>query len=135
MRMPEPLGRADLPAEVESVPLARRYVRDLLDRIDHKQTDDALLLVSELFTNAVRHSDSGRHPDGRVSVAVTNQDGTLHIDVIDAGSTGQTPRICSDVDPDSGSGRGLWLVQELSASWGWYETPTGRVVWFQLSET
>ncbi|MFF5249622.1 ATP-binding protein [Streptosporangium sp. NPDC000095] len=135
MKAPEPLGRADLPAEVESVPLARRYVRDLLDRICHKQTDDALLLVSELFTNAVRHSDSGRHPDGRVSVAVANHDGTLHIDVIDAGSTGQTPRICLDVAPDNGGGRGLWLVQELSTSWGWYETPTGRVVWFQLSET
>jgi serine/threonine-protein kinase RsbW len=128
------LGQVELPAEVASVPKARRYVRDLLEAAGHAQTEDALLLVSELVTNSVRHSDSGRIPGGRVSVAVANHDGTLHIDVIDAGSTGHRPRLCLDVDADSGGGRGLWLVQELATAWGWHETPAGRAVWFQLAE-
>ncbi|MER5623325.1 ATP-binding protein [Streptosporangium sp. NPDC002544] len=78
--------------------------------------------------------DSGRTPGGRVAVAVARHNGTLHIDVIDAGSTtGQRPQVYLDTDPDSGGGRGLWLVQQLSSAWGWYETPAGRVVWFQLA--
>jgi len=127
------LGQICLPAQVDSVPIARQYVRLLLQVVEHAQADDALLLVSELVTNAVRHSDSGRLPDGRVAVAVANYDGTLHIDVVDAGSTGHQPRLCTDVGLDSGGGRGLWLVQELASAWGWQETSTGRVVWFQLT--
>ncbi|MFJ2031694.1 ATP-binding protein [Streptosporangium sp. NPDC087985] len=127
------LGQVCLPAQVASVPMARQYVRDLLRVAAHAQADDALLLVSELVTNAVRHSDSGRVPGGRVTVAVANHNGTLHIDVIDAGSAGYVPRLCAEVSLDSGGGRGLWLVQELASAWGWHETPAGRVVWFQLA--
>ncbi|WP_326828637.1 ATP-binding protein [Streptosporangium sp. NBC_01810] len=72
----------------------------------HPYADDALLLLTELVTNSVRHSDSGRTPDGRITVAVAHHNGTLHIDVIDAGSsTGQRPRVCPDTDLDSGGGR------------------------------
>lgn len=127
------LGQVDLPAEDAAVPRARRYVRDLLNGVGHPQADDALLLVSELVTNSVRHSDSGRAPGGRVVVAASVHNGTLHIEVIDAGSAGRRPYVSSDVSPDSGGGRGLWLVQELSSAWGWYETTAGRVVWFQLA--
>ncbi|MFF5208655.1 ATP-binding protein [Streptosporangium sp. NPDC000396] len=128
------LGQVHLPGEVASVPKARQYVRDLLEIVSHAQADDALLLVTELVTNSVRHSDSGRTPGGRVTVAVANHDGTLHIDVIDGGSAGHWPQLCPDVSPDSGGGRELWLVHELSSAWGWHETPAGRVVWFQLAE-
>ncbi|MBB2911259.1 anti-sigma regulatory factor (Ser/Thr protein kinase) [Streptosporangium becharense] len=128
------LGQVDLPAEVAAVPRARRYVRDLLKGVDHARADDALLLVSELFTNAVRHSDSGRTPGGRVIVAVADHLGTLHVDVIDGGSTERRPHARPDVSPDSGGGRGLWLVQEVATAWGWYETLSGRVVWFQLAK-
>ncbi|MEU0517128.1 ATP-binding protein [Streptosporangium sp. NPDC006007] len=127
------LGQVDLPAKVASVPQARRYVRHLLEGIGHPQADDALLLVTELVTNSVRHSDSGRVPGGRVSVSIATHDGTLHIDVLDAGSKGHEPRLRPGVNAGSGGGRGLWLVHELSSAWGWYETPAGRVVWFQLA--
>ncbi|WP_449066831.1 ATP-binding protein, partial [Planomonospora algeriensis] len=93
MTAPRLLGQADLPGELAAVPRARRYVRGLLDGTGHARTDDALLLVTELVANSVRHSDSGRVPGGRVSVAVIEWDGTLHIDVIDAGSADSLPRI------------------------------------------
>ncbi|WP_326641149.1 hypothetical protein OG884_00985 [Streptosporangium sp. NBC_01755] len=54
------LAEVDLPAQVAAVPQARRYVRDLLDGVNHPHADDALLLLTELVTNSVRHSDSGR---------------------------------------------------------------------------
>ncbi|MFI6455045.1 ATP-binding protein [Streptosporangium amethystogenes] len=133
MKELETLGQVDLPAQVAAVPQARRYVRDLLDGVNHPHADDALLLLTELVTNSVRHSDSGRTSDGRVTIAVARHNGTLHIDVIDAGSTRQHPQVYPGTAPDSGGGRGLWLVQQLSSAWGWYETPAGRVVWFQLT--
>ncbi|MEV7010517.1 ATP-binding protein [Streptosporangium sp. NPDC051022] len=126
------LGQVALPGEVSSVPVARRYVRDLLDSVGHTRNDDALLLVTELVTNAVRHSRSGR-PDGRVTVSVATHNGTIHIDVADAGSADHHPRLCSQVSADSSGGRGLWLVQEIASAWGWHEIPAGRVVWFQLT--
>ncbi|MFC6080349.1 ATP-binding protein [Sphaerisporangium aureirubrum] len=127
------LGQLDVPAHVAAVPRARRCVRELLDGIDHPQVDDALLLVTELVTNSVRYSDSGRCPAGRVRIAVAEHDGTLHVDVIDAGSWGNQPTVCPEICLDSGGGRGLWLLQEMATAWGWYETAAGRVVWFQLT--
>ncbi|WP_051752333.1 ATP-binding protein [Streptosporangium amethystogenes] len=132
MKELETLGQVELPAEATSVPRARHYVRELLAGSACARTDDALLLVSELVTNAVCHSDSGRVPGGRIIVAVARHNGTLHCDVIDAGSAGHTPRLHTEVDFTSDGGRGLWLVQELATAWGWNETATGRVVWFQL---
>ncbi|MER7134385.1 ATP-binding protein [Streptosporangium saharense] len=126
------LGQVALPGEVSSVPVARRHVRELLDSVGHTDTDDALLLVTELVANAVRHSHSGR-PGGRVTVSVATHDGTIHIDVTDDGSTDHRPRLRSEVDADSGGGRGLWLVQEIASAWGWHEVPAGRVVWFRLA--
>ncbi|MEU4411184.1 hypothetical protein AB0F88_42330 [Streptosporangium sp. NPDC023963] len=72
----------------------------MLKGLDHPHTDDALLLLTELVTNSVRHSDSGRCPSGRITIAVAHHDGTLHIDVIDAGSTaGHRPLVCVGVPP------------------------------------
>ncbi|MEU9884210.1 ATP-binding protein [Sphaerisporangium sp. NPDC051011] len=126
------LGQVDIPAQVAAVPRARRCVRGLLDGTDHPQADDALLLVTELVANAVRYSDSGRCPAGRISIAVAVHDGTLHVDVIDGGSWSNRPTVCLETRLDSGGGRGLWLLQEVATAWGWYETAAGRVVWFQL---
>nr|WP_191910334.1 ATP-binding protein [Microbispora cellulosiformans] len=126
------LGRIDLPGEAASVRGARHYVRVLLAGTGHPRADDAVLLVSELVANAVRHSDS-RLPGGQVTLAVGRHSGTLHIDVIDAGSATHAPHVRAGTDAETCSGRGLWLVQELAAAWGWHESAAGRVVWFQLT--
>ncbi|WP_433501133.1 ATP-binding protein [Sphaerimonospora sp. CA-214678] len=67
---------------------------------------------------------------------VALRDGTLHIDVIDAGSAVREPQVLPDdlVDRPSDGGRGLWLVGRLATAWGWHDTGTGRVVWFRLSD-
>ncbi|MFC4060605.1 ATP-binding protein [Planomonospora corallina] len=135
MNGPRLLGQTGLPGELAAVPRARRYVRDLLDPLGHTRTDDALLLVTELVANSVRHSDSGRVPGGRVNLAVITWAGTLHVDVIDAGSDESAPRLRTDACAESCGGRGLRLVHELATAWGWYGVPAGRVVWFQLAGT
>ncbi|GIH68021.1 ATP-binding protein [Sphaerimonospora thailandensis] len=134
------LGQIDLPGETASVPKARHYLRVLLAGTGHPHCDDALLLTTELVANAVRHTDSAR-PGGRVTIAAALRDGTLHIDVIDAGSAVNKPEIhpgddigmSIDVDQTGDGGRGLWLVRELATTWGWHDTGIGRVVWFQLA--
>ncbi|MEO3812676.1 ATP-binding protein [Sphaerisporangium sp. B11E5] len=71
------LGRIDLPGRAESVKIARAYVRSVLYRTGRRHLGDVELLVSEIFTNAVRHSESGRRPDGVVTVRVYDDGATV----------------------------------------------------------
>ncbi|GII75919.1 hypothetical protein Sru01_09010 [Sphaerisporangium rufum] len=126
------LGRVDLLADDGSTKLARAYVRSLLCRNGHRDVDDIELMVSEVFANAVRHSESGRVRDGVVTVRVYDDGETVRIEVTDAGSPNDFPAVQAPIDPLSEGGRGLWLVQELSSSWGWRQNPKGRTIWFEV---
>ncbi|WP_170322563.1 ATP-binding protein [Acrocarpospora macrocephala] len=128
------LWYADLPGVAESVPLARRYVRDVLVSAGCTRIDDALLLTSELLGNAIRHSDSGREPGGSVSVVVCREVGVVRVEVIDQGSPSSKPEVVVDPNGEGCGGRGLWLVSQIASMWGWHEGVTGQVVWFQLAE-
>ncbi|MCW2877790.1 MAG: putative anti-sigma regulatory factor, serine/threonine protein kinase [Sphaerisporangium sp.] len=68
-----------------------------------------------------------------VHVVVADNGRALHVDVIDEGSAVAIPQIPSQADPLSESGRGLWLVRELSSAWGWKQDEAGRVVWFEVA--
>lgn len=77
-------------------------------------TDDVMLILSELVTNALQHSGAAE-----ISLAITVDDETLHVRVRDGmPSTGavRTPEECAE------SGRGLLLVdalaKERSGAWG-----------------
>ncbi|MEV4747249.1 ATP-binding protein [Streptosporangium sp. NPDC049248] len=126
------LGSVELPGVAESVGVARRYVRGVLEKSGLRDTYDAELLVSELVSNAVRHSESGR-AGGLVTVVVANCGETVQIAVGDSGSATCAPRIPAGPDEDAEGGRGLWLVSEVALSWGWYEGAVGRIVWFRLA--
>ncbi|MET8054601.1 ATP-binding protein [Streptosporangium sp. NPDC005286] len=126
------LGSVELPGVAESVGAARRYVRGVLENSGRRDTYDAELLVSELVSNAVRHSESGRA--GRlVTIVVANCGETVQIAVADKGSATCAPKIPAEPDQDAEGGRGLWLVGEVAMSWGWHEGTAGRVVWFRLA--
>ncbi|MER7129592.1 ATP-binding protein [Streptosporangium saharense] len=131
------LGVIDLPGVVRSVPLARKYVANLLADFGYPQSDDVALLVSEVVTNAVVHTASGKL-GGVVTVAVevaTGQNAAL-IEVIDDGSTSDPrPQVFDDDEDDLASGgRGLWLVETLAESWGVREVERGRkAVWMRVS--
>lgn len=95
--------------------------------------DDVVLLVSEVVTNAVVHSQSGREPDGQVSVYVARTPSVIHIEVTDGGSAITQPAMGA-ADPESDGGRGLWLVNLLATAWGTHQhDEAGAAVWFQVT--
>ncbi|MDP9849856.1 ATP-binding protein [Streptosporangium lutulentum] len=123
----------EFPGEVSSVPAARTWAHGLLAvRLAPPALDDVLLLLSEVVTNAVTHSDSGRTADGRVTVHVTCDPGAVHVEVTDDGSATSTP-VVHVPDPEADGGRGLWLVDLLAAAWGFRHDGMGRSVWFQVA--
>jgi anti-sigma regulatory factor (Ser/Thr protein kinase) len=85
----------------------------------------AVLLASELVTNAITHTHSGT-----ILVALTCGQGELRVDVHD---TSVAEPALVDAPADAESGRGLLLVHDLSAEWGWYRTTAGKAVYFTLS--
>ena len=118
-----------LPRHPASVGLARRRVRDHLAAWGHNADDpalaDAVLLVSELATNVVRH---GPLLEREFEVAVTAlADGSCLIEVSDEGTT--EPRLRS-VGEWEEHGRGLHLVENIATAWGvWSRGRHGKTVW------
>ena len=89
---------------------------------------DAVLLSSELATNAVVHTRSGA--GGTFCVVVRLEDKRVRVEVHDRGSAG-TPAVCG-YDATEASGRGLSLVDTIAARWGYDGDQRGRAVWFEM---
>jgi anti-sigma regulatory factor (Ser/Thr protein kinase) len=98
--------------------------------------DVVALLVSELVTNAVVHSASGR-ADGTLLVGYQLARDKLdpghlrlRVEVRDLGAPGY-PRRCRHALESNGQ-RGLEVVEALASRWGVGRHPRGRAVWFEL---
>ena len=87
--------------------------------------DIAVLLTSELVTNAVKHTAGGT-----VTLGIRCARDQLRVDVYD---TSPSPPVLTNAPADAEAGRGLVLVAELSAEWGSYRTLVGKVVYFTLA--
>ncbi|MGO8890163.1 MAG: ATP-binding protein [Streptosporangiaceae bacterium] len=99
--------------------VARTFVGGVLGP-GHPCGDAAVLLVSELFGNSVRHSGSGAPGETvtvTVTVAVRAGDGMVRVEVSDRGGPG-VPEL-GPAGRDAEGGRGLQLVAGLAARWGW----------------
>ncbi|QWF21351.1 PAS domain S-box protein [Nocardioides sp. LMS-CY] len=104
---------------------ARRLVRELLLRADSDDLVDAAeLVVSELVTNALLHTATV------IEVSADVDETGLLIEVADGSSTMPAER---DFASLSGTGRGLGLVHELTATWGVRPVPDGKVVWARVT--
>ena len=68
----------------ERVAVVRAFAAALLGA-QHPQADTVMLLVSEMVTNSIRHSKSGR-PGQTVTVTFTRADGLLRVAVTDRGA-------------------------------------------------
>ncbi|MFF2079246.1 ATP-binding protein [Kitasatospora sp. NPDC058162] len=126
---------ARLDSRVESTPLARHLLRAYLAALPagDRYRDIAELLLGELFANAVQHTDA---PDDRlieIRFALTNGL-LLRLEVHDAGSG--RPTLNSPAFDDE-HGRGLFLVNELSARWGCCPRAggIGKFVWALIAPT
>jgi anti-sigma regulatory factor (Ser/Thr protein kinase) len=87
--------------------------------------DVAVLLTSELVTNAILH-DAGQN----ITLAVRCSRGHLRVDVYD--SSCSMP-VLMDAPVDAEAGRGLMLAATLSDEWGFFRTPAGKAVYFTLA--
>ncbi len=122
------LGSLMLLGRPEYVREARRFVARTIGA-DHPRADTALLLTSELVTNAVTHSKS-RLPGGTIELVVAARTAGLLISVTDNGSDATVPT--TGINPGGENGNGLLLVESLADAWGYLRDPARTVVWFRL---
>jgi signal transduction histidine kinase len=85
--------------------------------------EDAVLLTSELVSNAIQHGQ------GEPCVTISRHGTTLRISVLDDGGRTPAPR---RGDPDDITGRGLVLVDGIASRWGSHVDAHGTEVWFEL---
>ncbi|MFD7326201.1 SpoIIE family protein phosphatase [Streptomyces sp. NPDC059875] len=117
----DPVGR--------SVATARAFVRDTLQGWGYAEVvDDAVVLTSELVTNAVIHAGTA------ADVLCLRSDDGVRVEVADHYPEREIPvqggRTLAH--PDRENGRGLLLCAALATRWGVEYTPTHKHVWFQL---
>jgi sigma-B regulation protein RsbU (phosphoserine phosphatase) len=116
-----------LPAQERSPTTARRVVQEALVEAGLEvMLDDALLLVTELVTNAVVHAGTD------VELSIDIGPGHARIEVVDHGP-GALP--LQGADPSDGTregGRGMFLLDALAQEWGTRHFPGGKSVWFEL---
>ncbi|HZY77790.1 MAG TPA: ATP-binding protein [Jatrophihabitantaceae bacterium] len=116
-----------LPAGPEAPALARRYLQEHARDLPSSVLDDALLLVSELVTNAVQH--------GRPKIVLRLRESPPGIGVFVSDGGDGLPRFPpAEPDQHAVSGRGLRIVDAIASDWGVEHDGSrpGKVVWFEL---
>ncbi|MEU3399667.1 SpoIIE family protein phosphatase [Streptomyces filamentosus] len=117
----EPVGR--------SVAAARAFVRDTLQGWGHPElVDDAVVLTSELVTNAVVHAGTA------ADVLCLRSEDSVRVEVADRYPEREIPVQSGRTiaSPDRENGRGLLLCAALADRWGVDYSPTRKHVWFHL---
>ncbi|MBA3618343.1 MAG: ATP-binding protein [Actinomycetota bacterium] len=97
-------------------------------QLSDDRTRDAVLVLSELVSNALRHARP--LPDDSIKAAWRLQGDTVEIAVTDGGSPTQ-PR-ADAFSPSQLGGRGLAIVNKLAVEWGVQEVESGTTVWASL---
>jgi anti-sigma regulatory factor (Ser/Thr protein kinase) len=153
--LPDPAWLGELPSaaaatgfQVASCPLdrgvtasgtARDFTRQILGSWGLRElAEDAVVIVSELVTNALRHGARDRNGsvrDGsgheRVELILLRRPGQMVCAVTDRGAE---PPVLARPDPSAEAGRGLCVVEALAATWGWTRLGTHKkAVWATLT--
>ncbi|WP_017240304.1 ATP-binding SpoIIE family protein phosphatase [Streptomyces sp. SS] len=117
-------------AEPERIAEAREQLRQLLhDWEDEDQLDSAVLMVSEMVTNVLVHTDG----DALLvaEVACTEKSRRLRVEVSDTSDELPHKRHPGEM---ASSGRGLVLMEMLAHAWGVDPRGEGKAIWFELNE-
>ena len=118
-----PAAQVTLPPALASVPRARHWVAAFLSEADEEQRQTAVLLTSELVTNAVLHTAT--------DITVTAEVGGPGIRVEVADGSREAP-MAKHYGQDAATGRGLTVLDTLADDWGTEIDELGKVVWFEL---
>jgi anti-sigma regulatory factor (Ser/Thr protein kinase) len=103
---------------------ARRAVRAALSAQPPELVETAVLLTSELVTNAVVHAGDS------ATLVIESAERVARIEVVDPGHATYLAPL--RLGPSSESGRGLAIVEDLADAWGVDSRVGGKAVWFEL---
>lgn len=118
-------------AEPERIAAARQQLRELLhDWTDAEQIDSAVLMVSEMVTNVLVHTDG--HALLVAEVARGDAARRLRVEVADTSDELPHKRRPGEM---ASSGRGLLLMEMLADAWGVDPRGEGKSIWFELYES
>ncbi|MEU1510197.1 ATP-binding protein [Kitasatospora sp. NPDC005748] len=141
--VPIPLGRGPAPEYSERLLLdggegavrrCREFSRRILEKwhwlpaADEEQravTEDVLLMVSELVTNACLHA-----PGGPRELRLSWNGERLRVEVVDASPV--PPRVRPAIVPGRPGGHGLRIVARLARAWGSLPAGRGKLVWLEV---
>jgi anti-sigma regulatory factor (Ser/Thr protein kinase) len=122
---PRRVGEWSFPGRPDQVAQARAFLAQFLD--GSPVAGDAILLVSELVTNAITHSASGQ-PGGKFTVRACIRDsGSVHAEVEDQGSRWSGNVTAAECP------HGLFLLHEFSATCGTRPGEHGWITWFTIA--
>jgi hypothetical protein len=117
------------PPKDESAAAARKGAAAALAGADDAARDDALLVIGELVSNAIRHAATDLH------LSLVVEPGHMRVEVFDADPR---PPALLAADVDATSGRGLIIVASLARTWGYgsaqREGLSGKIVWAELDQ-
>ncbi|RKQ92189.1 anti-sigma regulatory factor (Ser/Thr protein kinase) [Solirubrobacter pauli] len=109
-----------LPRSPDSIGVARRFVESHATTLTARGRGDAVLMVSELVTNALVHGT------GEISLSIDLASEAITVEVSDEGNV----RVAPSPTPGAHGGWGLRIVDQLADDWGIREGSTK--VWFRL---
>lgn len=118
-------------AEPERISAARQQVREMLhDWADPEQVDSAVLMISEMATNVLVHTDG----DALLVAQASGEHGErlLRVEVADGSDELPHKRRPGEM---ASSGRGLVLMEMLADAWGVDPRGEGKSIWFELYES
>ncbi|MEW2340520.1 MULTISPECIES: SpoIIE family protein phosphatase [Streptomyces] len=119
-------------AESERIAVARQQLRELLhDWASADQVDSAVLLLSEMLTNVLVHTDADALLVAEVSGGPAAGGRTVRVEVSDISDDLPHKR---DPGELASSGRGLVLMEFLADHWGVDPRGEGKTIWFELRE-
>lgn len=108
----------------ESVTLARDFANEVLEAAPADARESAVLMISELSSNCVRHAESG------FELRILHSEAEIRVEASDTGRGRPKLRHPAPTDPN---GRGLQIVDMLASSWGVERlSGGGKTVWFTL---
>lgn len=118
-----------LPRDPTSVAAARKWLCEVVDHVHlpAEQLRDAVLLLSELVTNSLRHAHGDIVCHGSVSTSGT------HIRIAVADASELRPELLP-IDPERVGGIGLLLLERIAEQWGVATYPGGKIVWATVSD-
>ncbi len=128
--VPMPSVSIGVPHERTGVRLARHAFADQITAlgVEGEARDDAMLVLSELVSNAVKHA--APLPSGEITVRWQVDDEVMHIEITDGGASTR-PRAGVAALSALG-GRGLDIVRSVSRHWGVTEGEGSVTVWAEV---